>query len=481
VPLALRKVVTYERAANPTVQLMVARCESGFPPLPGLKILGDFGVDLPYFGRTGVPLLRIHDQQDHARALIDTASLFAYFGRALLPLHAWTFRLPDTTTKTVPTEGRLPGAIAGIRHEVVPLPLEGGIEARLTHYRAEEGREPRRPVVMIHGYSASGTTFAHPALPGGGLAGELCRNGHDVWVLDLRSSSGLVTATRPWAFEDMGCKDIPAAIDHVHRHYEGKTQVDVVAHCMGAAMLSLGLFGDWSDSAFDTFRGERDAMAQRIHSIVFSQVGPALVMSPANTARAYIAQWMRNFLAVGSLAFQPSVPRTAAEGLLDRLLCAVPYPRRDFFRENPLAPWKRTPWVAQRHRMDAFFGITFDLQGVSDAVLERIDEFFGPMHLDTVAQTIWFARWKVVTDRNGTQAAVDPSRMRAIGHCRVLALHAECNGLVDVQTRETLLQMLWPEVSQGESVLLERMGHQDSLIGRGAPAVYRRIAEFLEG
>lgn len=477
--IGLRKTLAYEYAANPTVQLMHAEVEK-FPAFPGLRVDRKFSVDLTYFGSMGVPLLRIHEQQDHARALIDTASLLAHVGRTLLPLHAWTFRLPDRPTNDLPENPRLPGRIPGVQAPIViPIPVGDGAHARLTYYRRVPGADPKpRPVLMIHGYSASGTTFAHEALPRGGLAGALCRRGHDVWVLDLRSSSGLPTGNQAWSFEQMGCQDIPAAIDHVFRHYEGRHQVDVVAHCMGAAMLTLGLLGEWG-ADFPDFRDERDAMPKRIENIVFSQVGPVLVMSPANTARAYAAQWLRHFLGATSFAFRPSNPPDPAEDLLDRLLCAVPYPPGDFRRENPLLPWKKTPWVAQRHRMDAFFGITFDLEGVTKAVLERIDEFFGPMHLDTVAQTIWFARSRLVTDRNGEALVVRPARVQKIAHCRVLALHAERNGLVDVRTRNPLLTMLSQGGVQGTSVFLESMGHQDSLIGRNAPGVYGRIADFL--
>lgn len=480
--LVLRKTLTYERACNPTVQLMYASLEA-FPRLPGapgLRTERTFQVDLPYFGHTGAPLLRIHKQQDHARALVDTASLLAYIGRTILPLHAWTFRLPDRPTNTLPPKPRLPREIRGVAApEIVPVPLGSGVDARLTYYPRVAGTAMRpRPVLLIHGYSASGTTFAHDALPGGGLVGALCRQGHEAWVLDLRSSSGMPTGNRAWSFEQMGCEDIPAALETVVTRYGSGTKVDVIAHCMGAAMLALGLFGDWPTGAF-RFEAERAAMAQRIERIVFSQVGPALVMSPANRARAYAAQWLREFLGSSSFAFRPSSPPNAGEDLLDRLLCAVPYPREEFFIENPRWPWKRTPWVAQRHRMDAFFGVTFDLQGVDEQVLERIDEFFGPMHLDTVAQTIWFARSNLVTDRNGEDLVVAPSRMGSIRHCRVLGLHAVRNGLVDVSTRNTLMDMLAQGGVQGTSVLLQEMGHQDSLIGRKAPAVYQRIVDFL--
>ena len=171
--------------------------------------------------------------------------------------------------------------------------------------------------------------------------------------------------------------------------------------------------------------------------------------------------------------------------MVDRLLSAVPYPREDFFRENPMwPPGKRTPWVAARHRMDALYGVTFKLDGMSDAVLEAIDDFFGPLNLQTVAQVIAFARYGIVSDRRGEGSGIVPAHIGRIwkahgAHHRILCLHSTDNGLVDIATRQRMADLLNEARCSGQSVEFRDMGHQDSLIGRNAPDVYTAICKFL--
>jgi cholesterol oxidase len=66
----------------------------------------------------------------------------------------------------------------------------------------------------------------------------LCGQGRDVWVLDMRSSAGLDTATVDWTFETMAGQDIPVAIRHIlsairtseNATVPEETKIDVVAH-----------------------------------------------------------------------------------------------------------------------------------------------------------------------------------------------------------------------------------------------------------
>lgn len=495
------KTLTYGRRSNPVVQFLEARLNDFPAPAltrPGPKLT----VHLPYFGQAAIPLIRIVDQQDQVRGLVDYASLLAYFGRTLLPLHAWSFRLPDRPTEALPTHPRLPRRIPGLEPPIITwLTTPDGERLRLAHYRPPKGLAARPdPVLAVHGYSASGTTFAHEALPEGGLAGALCRRGHHVWVVDLRSSAGLATAEKAWTFDEMGAEDLPMAVDHVFRHHlvanpsdpniQRDPKVQIVAHCMGGAMLSLGLRTAPSGQAGKTDTdpdtdplpvARAEAMAKQIGRIVFSQVGPAVTMSAANIGRAYVTQWLRYWIDLPAIRFRPSDRPGPAEQMLDRLLCLVPYPPADFDRENPLwPPWRATPWVAQRHRMDAVYGVTFDVQAISDTVLNRIDEFFGPSNLQTTAQVIWFARSDLVTDSRGRAAFATPGAMQAFQDRPVLTLHATRNGLVDPDATAINLPALL--TAAGARVTTKRIdaGHQDSLIGRDAARTYGLIGDFLE-
>lgn len=493
-PISAVKRLTYGLAADPVSQLMKARLLR-FPH----AMLFDGGrtltVDLRYFGRMGVPLLRIEKQADQINALVDAAALALYFVRVLLPIYAGVFRSPYYPPPRKAC--RLPGDIDGLTRTVTELavatlPDGRPVHLRLTRYR-QSPTDGGRPVLMIHGYSASGTMFAHPALPGGGLAAELARKGHDAWVLDLRSSAGMPGAQEPWWFEQMGCEDIPLAIDHVLRH-TGHQQLDVVAHCMGAAMLSLGLFGKWPervrrDGRFGRHEHLRRQMPARLRRLVLSQVGPVVDMSASNIARAYIMQWLRHYMAFDRFEFTPAGLPDARDEMLDRLLALVPRSRADFCRTYPLwRPCWHAPWASTRQRVDALYGETFRLDQMSDAVLEAIDDFLGPLHLQTVAQTILFARNGAICDHSGDAVAMVPGKIgrrltrgRAPGGApvQVLCIHGRENKLVDVATSNKLRSVFEAAGIGVETAVFEHRGHLDCLIGREAQAIYARIAGFL--
>ena len=479
------KSLTYGAGSNPVRQLMQATIDD-WPRLLRAACTPTLTVDPAHFFHTGVPLVRIDRQRNSPTALLDLASLAAYVVRVLAPLHLLTLRRPDRATRTAQ---RLPANLAITRPfaPLEPIDLQVGtcpdgtaIKIRLSRYKPAAVMRGN-PVLLIHGYSASGTTFVHDALPGGGLVGALNKAGHDVWVLDMRTSAGMhATARIHWQFEQVGCSDIPVAVDHIVQA-TGTDKVDIVAHCMGTAMLSLGLLlpldqvahVDGADVALT------EKLRRRVGKLVFSQAGPALEVRAANQARAYIFQWIRHYVRLGAYEFTPTTPGMA-DDLLDRLLCVVPYPERDFARENPvLDPLNRTTWVATRHRMDALYGITFDLQGIDDAVLERIDDFFGPLNIETVAQVIGFARARQVADAQGESAFTNYRFFTDFAGSPVLSLHATENGLFDFTTRDHARKFFSDAGVTGRSIALEGMGHQDSLIGRNASQVYQQIVDFL--
>jgi cholesterol oxidase len=363
---------------------------------------------------------------------------------------------------------------------------------------------------LIHGYSASGTSYAHPAVPEG-LAKTLCDQGRDVWVLDMRSSAGMPTARGDWAFEDMARFDIPIAVEHVLRTSQA-AKVDVVAHCMGSAMFGMALLADKDR------HNKSNTLHEKIGRLVMSQVGPAMVMSPANVLRAYVMRYVRDFLPLKDYAFSPEGAPSVADQLLDRMLATLPMPADEYRRENPMwLPGKSTPWVGTRHRMDALYARTFSLANLSDEVLDQIDDFFGPLSVETVSQVIHFARFNTVTDRTGFNQYMIPSRIHQCLVFPMLSIHGEDNGLSDVATlsqmRDSLAgagiahlndqgddvdQTTVPRTDDQVKALIHRNkaalesgtasymtwriaghGHQDCLIGVHAGEIAKVIAAYL--
>ena len=485
------KRITYGLCSNPWRQLTELRL-SEWPSTLGPGMLK---VDGRFLARQGFPLLRITRQENQIVALAELASWAACWMRMLASIHLWSFRAPDPAPLRrpellpSPAPRRLP--VPRIEEIELEPPRHGvAVRLRLTRY----AREGARPVALIHGYSASGSTFTHEALPKP-LALHLYERGHDVWVLDLRTSAGMPSARLPWHFEDAALADIPVAIARI-RALTKAPEVDVFAHCIGAVMLSTALLThpadlwkfDLVDPGDDGPRARRypdELLALRgsIGRIVLSQKAPSLVYSDANVLRAYFMRVLRQVILPADYQFTvPTQTKGVGGGLLDRVLATMPYPDSEFRRENAfLPPWKRAPWAAFRHRMDALYARDFSLGNVGGKTLRAIEDLFGPLNLDTVAQAIHFARCNTITDAAGraidTQAGVLADRWPRHG---TLSIHGIDNGLADVATLDVFEQQMQRAGVPLQVRRIAGYGHQDCLIGRHAERdVFIHISDFL--
>ncbi|MCX7275323.1 MAG: alkaline phosphatase D family protein [Burkholderiales bacterium] len=515
------KRLTYGRRANPWRQLSELTITRMPDQAPGQTAV--LTLDLPFMAQQGFPLVKIVAQQDHAQALADLASMGLYLMRVIANCHLWSFRKPDQPDQTDRREPiRLPGPIAGLAPpEITELKVglmpdsDQPVVVRLTHYRHRSPASSREsvgaalpPLVMIHGYSASGTTFTHPSLSPS-AAEFFCRAGRDVWVVDLRSSAGMPTAGTAWALEEPALVDIPAALLHI-RQLSGQP-VDVLAHCIGAAMLSMAILtqatdvrgnivelgtGVWlTDEQLGTlraFNGPGSGAGSPhpcIRRIVLSQKGPLLRYSDANVFRSFILSRLRRFLLPDDFQFRPPPTPGAMSQLLDRLLSSMPYPDDEFDVDNPSLTqfWKTTPWTATRHRMDLLYARTFEASNLTEHTLAAIDDLFGPMNVETLAQIIQFARFNAITNQRGRGEFVTREKLRQRwGGIPTLAIHGNRNGMVDVSTQDLLQEAMQDagvpfRAIPSDRPPYDRIGHQDILIGIAAEAVFRDIEAFLEG
>jgi cholesterol oxidase len=477
------KRISYLYRGNPLDQLSQMTL-SEFPGRVQRRGAGVLTLVPEFLARSGLPLFRIMRQQDCPQAMMDLVSLGAYFLRLLLSIHLYTLRKPDTARPRVTQ--RLPGNLPGlprmerqeivIEHDINNTPETVG-SILLSRYRGKSANS--LPVLLIHGYSASGTTFAHPALQLD-LTRHLWARGRDVWVLDLRSSAGSKTATVNYSFEQLAATDIPIAVAHVCKA-TGKPAIDIVAHCMGAAMLSMAILNPASTVAGSHYRSEREQLPGRIRRLVLSQVGPLVSMAPANIFRAYLFSYLKQWLPLEHYSFAPGPDAALADELLDRLLSAIPYPPAEFDRENPLKFWQRTPWTRARHRMDLLYGHTFALSNLSDAVLRHLDDFFGPMSVDTATQVVHFAKYQSITDCSGFNRYVSRARLREYWKFPTFSIHGRENRLADVATVQRMQTIFSDAGCDYRHQVFEKFGHQDCLIGQGTLPIFEKISEFLEG
>ncbi|MFT6309303.1 MAG: choline dehydrogenase-like flavoprotein/pimeloyl-ACP methyl ester carboxylesterase [Halioglobus sp.] len=486
------KSFAYRRQSNPWRQLMDINL-TNFPHSKKSH-LHTLQVDPSYFARAQVPLLHIVDEDNLIDGTADLFDFYAHMARVFLFQQLWTLRKPDTPTtkkpisKNIQVNVRLPAELPGISRTIYPINIrdtlpeltdKAALQAQLTRYTGTHGGSGP-PILCIHGYSASGSTFAHGTLYGGdnkkgGLAQYLCDLGHDVWILDMRSSSAFECAKAPWDFEHMAYNDIPAAIEKIH-HETGLDKIDVVAHCMGAVMLSMALLGKPKGALEQSAISN---MHSKINRIVLSQAGPFLQFTPMNTMRSWVLGFVKQLLPKQGYEFNPDRPSSEHEVIMDRLLNTLPYPdSSEFDRENPKRGY--TTWVKTRHRMDALYGRTFSLASMSDEILDHIDDFFGPFNFQTLEQTLPISKRRQISSRFGTDFNITAEELHSRWEYPTLWIHGEHNGLIDpISPSLSALRFDESNNKQLQIKIIANKGHQDCLMSSDCREPFEAISRHL--
>ncbi|CAA6821359.1 MAG: Unknown protein [uncultured Thiotrichaceae bacterium] len=493
------KVFTYARRANPWWQLAEIYLTDfqGLEKHPTEKktILR---LDTRYLARINVPLLRLSRQSDQYKALMDVMSLGMYVVRLLVSIHLWSFRSPDTPAPHEPK--RLPQKITGLPEPEVKMLTVGeipknsvdnltkGMDVKICLTRYPRKNSNKNPVVMLHGYSASGTSFTHNTI-NKTLVESFWEDDRDVWILDMRTSAGMPTARYPWRFEDVAQNDIPVAFNYIYEMCNNKP-VDALVHCMGSVMFSMSVLIperiNFDNAyfnklpAFDKNMDKSRFYEKRVNAVIYSQVTPMVVFSPGNRFRALLTSYLKELIPQ-DYHFKPVKEPGLLDQILDRVLYTLPYPRSEFDRENPpYKPWKRVTFARTRHRMDALYGRDFNLQQIDDEVMENIDDLFGPLSIDTVSQAIHFNRQNIITNPYGKNEYVSFENMQnwTFPTC---GFHGGSNGLADIATAERTKHFF--ESAGHDYHIIQhpgKYGHQDSLIGRDAHKdIFKPILRFL--
>lgn len=147
------------------------------------------------------------------------------------------------------------------RVEIIDFSTSDGLQLFFRRGRRSSGGQPEGPpILMIHGGSASGDTFLAPR--GESIFDFLLAKGRDIWLLDWSAShyiadSDPIGANR--TLDDAARIDIAEAVDFVFNATD-KTTVSVLAHCLGAACLSMAIGGG-------------HILPGRIHRVLLATIG----------------------------------------------------------------------------------------------------------------------------------------------------------------------------------------------------------------
>ena len=466
---------------------------------------GMLRLDYDHLAERRSPLLAVQRQSSAPDQLGDLAGLALLVLRQTVRLGFGALAAPEDYPDPQIRHNlasRWPGAVDGVAPKVLRIGHHG---ARLSHYVPEAPLATSRPVLLIHGYGASGTTFTHPAIPVS-LAAHLLRTGRHVWVLDLRSSIAHEAddpdAPRPgpWPFDEIATEDIPDALRCISVRSDG-SQVDVVAHCIGAAMFCVAML-------------EHPQAHQWVGRAALSQTGPRMRFSPLNRLRGQLAAYLQQFMGIEELDNRPEYRRrrmpdgtvdwvrdeamASRMRLLDALLATYPYPDDD---EDAVVAATGVNFKLVRRRADIIFGHLMELKNLAPQTLGCFDALNGWVKVRSFAQTIHYVNQGRLTDRSGNGRVLTHERLRERMGFPILLFHGRRNRVFDWRGSLASLRLLQrvrgvtpgpgADSQDGRTttwgddglklVRLNGYGHQDCLIGQDAVAdVFSHLLAFLD-
>ncbi len=431
----------------------------------------------------------------------DTLSLGLYFARVVADTHFPSFRQPALPeAKTQKQIRRLPWqpAQAGSAYEGLafeqffflppPRPRPGNAtppqRLGLTHFTpSPDGKDknnntPRRVVLMLHGFGSGGIQFTHPSIPSP-MAPWLARQGHDVWVGELRTSIGLTDGDPQWSLDEVALNDVPALIDEVLTR-TGATQIDIVAHCIGSAMFCMAALAG---------RLKHEHGPSKVRSATLLQVSPLVTLPKRNRMRAFMAGRLQKMAGLRKVESTiDAQDKDSGNHQLNRLFTTNPYPKGSRGAARLSGDPQRNRWLTNAHRSAAVFGQLFQFDKMSDAVLHDMGDLLGPCNLTTYQQTAYFAYQGQLTDQAGDNLYVTPENLRQNFGFPVFFVHGGKNEVFHPSGTWQSLQLL-ARVRQAARqdvpawrLRLEDYGHLDCVVGNGLgtallPAIHHFIRD----
>jgi pimeloyl-ACP methyl ester carboxylesterase len=321
--------------------------------------------------------------------------------------------------------------------------------------------ERRRPVVLVPGFSMS-TYWFQAATPQQNITEYLLAKGHEVWLLDYRSSDRLNASLDQFTLDELAEGDFPDAIEQVWT--TTKQPVHIIAHCVGSLSVLMSLLsGKLTD--------------RHVHSIILSQAVAFIDQPFVNRLKANLrlAEILRLFGLRPILTPDFDLRSSVAVRLLDRLLYF--YPSRERCKSGVCRRLLLIYGDANRH--DQLDAVTHEM------IYDMVDRG----NLTTLAQLEKMAARRKIVNAAGKDVYLDPRNGKNV-NVPITLLQGARNNLFRrsgaLKTRDWLHQHGgFPSREENEKkfTLLDvpDYGHMDVFIGRNsARDVYPKILKALE-
>jgi cholesterol oxidase len=178
--------------------------------------------------------------------------------------------------------------VIGADISVHPFSTADGLALQLTRFARASSDDV---VLVVHGLTSSSDMFIMPEHMN--LVQTLLNQGFgDVWALDYRGSNRFpynLARTR-YSLDDIALFDHPAALAELRRHIGPKRRIHVIAHCVGALSMAMGLFG---------------RSVQGVRSMILNSVALTPYVPPWSKVKLSIGPWASDYL-LGIEYYNPS-------------------------------------------------------------------------------------------------------------------------------------------------------------------------------
>ncbi|HYD59474.1 MAG TPA: alpha/beta fold hydrolase [Noviherbaspirillum sp.] len=169
-----------------------------------------------------------------------------------------------------------------------PFSTADGLTLNLTRFSRGASDDV---VLVVHGLTSSSDMFIMPEHQN--LVQTLLDQGFsDVWTLDYRGSCrfpyNLVRSR--YNFDDIALFDHPAALAELRRHIGPHRRIHVIAHCVGALTMAMGLFGK---------------TVQGVSSVILNSVSLTPCVPGWSTLKLALGPWASDYL-LGIEYYNPS-------------------------------------------------------------------------------------------------------------------------------------------------------------------------------
>ncbi|HEY3596193.1 MAG TPA: alpha/beta fold hydrolase [Paraburkholderia sp.] len=317
---------------------------------------------------------------------------------------------------------------------------------RLTRYHGGS----KGPVLLVHGSGVSSRIFSTDLI-GTNLVEFLCAAQYDVWLIDLRISIELPSATDPTTADAIARYDIPAAVAKV-RELTGAQDIQVVAHCLGAVTTTMSLLSG--------LRGVR--------SVLLSQVSAHLVPGLLQRVKAGLhTPQILQHLGVKDLSAYTQHEKWP-HNLLDEALRLFPV-EDDEECNNAIC-----------HRATFLYGLLYEHSQLSEPLHANLQELFGVHDVELFNQLAAIVREGHLIDAKGADVYLPNLDGMKLP---ITFIHGAENRCYLPTSTEMTYDMLVEQFGPGNYArhVIEGYGHIDCIFGKNAAVdVYPTIARHLD-